>query len=154
MRSSWIALSVVALVVIAGAAPGAQSNTLKGAWKVVAVTGADGKTDNAPQPGLFIFTDRHYSIQVVREPRTALPAKATDAQVAAAYNPYTANSGTYDVKGTTLTRHVVVAKNPNVMTSTTPVQEELKWEGPGTVSVTGTAAGGSGKVVTKLQRIE
>ncbi len=40
------------------------------------------------------------------------------------------------------------------MTSKTPAQEELKWEGPGTVYVTGTAAGGSGKVVTKLQRIE
>ena len=38
----------------------------------------------------------------------------------------TANSGTYDVKGTTLTRQVVVAKNPNVMTSKTPAQEELK----------------------------
>jgi len=73
------------VLTIDASAQGAGS--LKGAWKVVAVTGADGKTDSAPQPGLYIFTDKHYSIRVVRQARSVLPEK----ERLAAYDPYTAN---------------------------------------------------------------
>ena len=63
-----VALSCVFLTSNAGAqSPG----SLKGAWKVVAVTAADGKVDTVPQPGLYVFSDKHYSIQRVHSARPA-----------------------------------------------------------------------------------
>ena len=77
-----------------------------------------------------------------------------DQELAAAFGPYTANTGTYEVKGTTLTRRVLAAKSPNVMSATAkPTLEQITFEGTATVSITGTTAGG-GKTVTKLQRVE
>ncbi len=131
----------------------AGTGSLKGAWRVVAVTSADGKTDAAPQPGLYIFTDRHYSIQRVTAPRVALPAQnATDKELAAAFGPYTANSGTYELKGATLTTRPIVAKNPAVMTGSGQ-QSEVRFEGASVLHITSTTPTG-GKAVTKLQRAE
>jgi len=147
-----ILLGVLVVVGVSAVSPFAQSNSLKGAWKVVAVTGADGKTNDAPPPSLYLFTDRHYSIQRVTGTRPTLPEKPADKDLAATFGPYTANSGTYEVKGATLTTRPIVAKNPSVMTGPT-ISSELKFEGSGTVHLTGTAPGG-GKTVTKLQRVE
>ena len=147
--SMSMAAVLLAVFTIDASAQGAGS--LKGAWKVVAVTGADGKTDSAPQPGLYIFTDKHYSIQVVRQARTVLPEKASEKERLAAYDPYTANSGTYEVKGNVLTTKAMVAKNPNVMAGPGG-SSELKFEGTSTVHITST--GPAGKTVTRLQRVE
>ncbi len=131
----------------------AQSPTIRGAWKVVAFTGADGKTNASPEPGYYIFTDRHYSVQVVRQPRSPMPEKPSDKDQAAAFGPYTANTGTYELKGTTLTRKVLAAKNPAGMSATAkPIVEEVRFEGASTVYITGT--GQAGKSTTKLQRVE
>ena len=117
----------------------AQGGSLEGAWSVseFVVTGANATTNRSPQPGLFLFTGRHYSIVTVNStaPRqevaaAANPAQLTDAEKLARYEawrPFTANSGTYEVSGTALTTRPLVAKNPNAMgTSTT---WELKIEG-------------------------
>lgn len=152
-----LSVLIVGLALVTWTAPlvaQPAAGSLKGAWRVVAVTGADGKTDSAPQPGLYIFTDRHYSIQRVTAPRVALPAQnATDKELAAAFGPYTANSGTYELKGATLTTRPMVAKNPNVMTGTAPPPSELRFESPAVVYITSTNPAG-GKTVTKLQRLE
>jgi hypothetical protein len=66
-------------------------------------------------PGLIIFTGGYYSIMVVTgdKARPALPqdiSKATAAELLAVWRPFTANSGTYEIKGSTLTTHPTVAK--------------------------------------------
>ena len=151
-----VSVLIVALTLAAVAArPAAQASagSLKGVWRVVAVTGADRKTDAAPQPGLYIFTDRHYSIQRVSAPRPTPPVQnATDKELAAAYVPFTANTGTYEVKGPVLTTRPVVAKNPNIMAGP-PQQSDLRFEGASVLHVTAGAPDGA-RFTVKLQRLE
>ena len=89
------------------------------------MTGANARTNANPQPGLYLFTKQHYSIVTLNgtEPRkdfgtAADPAKLTDAEKMARYEAWrtlTANSGTYQVSGSTLTTRPLVAKDPAVM---------------------------------------
>jgi hypothetical protein len=127
---------VGALIILASwAATQAQSTSLRGAWRVtgVTVTGANPLTNNSPQPGLFIFTDRHYSIVTVNSTSARKPfnppkdpARLTDAEMVERFqhwNPVTANAGTYTVKGSTLTTRPLVAKNHEVMTGPEQTRE-------------------------------
>jgi hypothetical protein len=101
----------------------AQSKTeLQGAWQLIEVTrtGENAGTNTHPQPGLIIFTEKFYSwIRVDSDqPRPEIPAdsgKASRAEVVAAWGPFTANSGTYEISGQTLTIHPTIAKDPAVM---------------------------------------
>ena len=150
--TSWKTLAVASLVVFGLSLPAlAQAQSLKGVWRVVEVTGADGKANPKPEAGLYIFTDRHYSVMRVTEPRPVLPEKPTDKDLAATFGPFTANSGTYQVKGTQLMTQPSVAKNPAVMTGKGQTSE-LKMEGANTVYVSG--GGQAGKTIVKLQRVE
>jgi hypothetical protein len=117
---------VVVLVGIAQVAGVAQSRGAKspvvGVWRLseVTETGANARTITTPQPGLIIFTPRYYSIELVTSdaPRPELPQQgATDKQRADAFGPFTANAGTYDIKGNELMTTIMTAKNPNAMKS-------------------------------------
>ena len=119
----------VTLLVVAGSvlarAQGAPS--LQGAWRVtdVVVTGANAETNKNPQPGLYLFTQKHYSVVTdnATAPRKQFgaarePGRLTDADKIARYeawDKFSANSGTYEVSGNTVTAHPLVAKNPAVM---------------------------------------
>lgn len=125
----WKGTLTVALLVVAGSVLARAQTTpsLQGAWRVAEVvrTGAGATTTTNPQPGLILFTKQHYSIVTVSgtEPRKDFgiagdPAKLTDAEKMARYEawrPFTANSGTYRVTGSTLTTRPGVAKSPAVM---------------------------------------
>lgn len=132
----------------------AQTPTLKGAWRVTSVTSADGKVNSSPEPGLYIFTDRHYGIQFVNAPRPASAGQSTpDKERLAAYDAFTANTGTYEVKGSTLMTRPIVAKNPGVMTG--PGQQStIKFEGSSVLVLTSPNADGKGSTVRRLQRVE
>ena len=98
-----------------------KSTLLTGTWRVTTVktTGPNATTRNSPQPGLYIFTGTHYSITTVNsdQARPAVPdqGKATDAQLRAAWDPFTANAGTYEISGGTVSTKPIVAKNPAAM---------------------------------------
>lgn len=149
-KSSFVVGVVVSMLAVAY--PTAQTASLKGAWRVVETTGADGKANAKPEPGLYLFTDRHYSIMRVTGARAAYPESPTEKDKAAAFDPFVANSGTYEVKGTQLLTRPMVAKNPNVMTGKGGMFE-LKFEGTTTVYLMSQAPDG-GKGVVKLQRVE
>ena len=105
----------------------APGNSLQGVWKVTerTVTGGANPGPRAVLPNLYFFTQKHYSITAVNgaKPRTAYapakdPAKLTDAEKLARFeewNMFTANSGTYEIRGSTITMHPLVAKNQGVM---------------------------------------
>src|SRR5829696_3638194 len=130
MKHGMALIAVVLLVVVVGSGLAQTAPSLQGTWKVtdVVVTGAGATTNTTPQPSLYLFTKQHYSIVFVRgtSPRKpvadpANPAKLTDAEKMArydAYDAFTANTGTYEVKGATVTTHPVVAKNPGFMGTT------------------------------------
>ena len=94
---------------------------LEGTWKVMeqTTTGPNGTTNKNPQPGLFIFTGKYYSIFMVNgdKPRAELPQDlntATAEQFRDAWR-FIANTGTYEIKANELTTHPIVAKSPTAM---------------------------------------
>jgi hypothetical protein len=130
-------------------------NSLIGAWKIVETTSPTGQKNSSPQPGLYIFTSKHYSAMAVSgtqpRPKYADQSKATDKDKAAVFDQFTANSGTYTVSGNTLKVRPIVAKNEFVM-SGPEIESEIKLEGN---NLTLTALNGGQKgSVTKLMRVE
>ena len=114
------------LVVVTITAWGQTAPSIQGVWRRVEVTvtnpnpapGALAKgTHTNIQPGLLIFTGKHYSVQIdgAAKPRPSfkVAAKPTAEEMSAASGPYTANSGTYEISGSTLTMRPMVAKNPD-----------------------------------------
>jgi Lipocalin-like domain len=103
----------------------ASQPTIQGVWRVteITTTGPNASKNSNPQPGLYIFTAKHYSIVRVNgmTPRPNLPqdlTTATTAQLLATYGTaFTAQSGTYEVAGGKLTTRPLVAKNTAPMAS-------------------------------------
>jgi hypothetical protein len=146
---------VMALTCLAAAAQ--AKNSLQGAWRVTEQTpaGQNAQTNRNPQPGLLIFTGKYYSSMSVNsaQPRPDVPAdqaQITPAQALATYGPFTANSGTYEVSGNTLTTHPLVAKNPAAMRG--PLTYSFKVDG-NTLTLTTTSGANQG-AVRKLTRVE
>jgi hypothetical protein len=125
------ALALTAALCLAAASPtAAQSgaSAIDGVWKVthVQVTGTNPLTVTDPRPSLYIFARGHYSnvSETSTGPRTAVPAfkdpaNPTEAERLAKYQewaPFAAQAGTYEVKGSTLIRHPLVAKNVAALT--------------------------------------
>ena len=116
-------LKGLTLLVLCTNVVSAQSSTKKpieGAWKVteIVVSGADASNAPNPQPGLIIFTEKHYSVMWVpgNQPRSLFKGEdPTNQEKIAAYESFVANSGTYEVAGATLTLHPMVARSPNFM---------------------------------------
>jgi hypothetical protein len=129
-----LALSGVALV-------GQSKSSIQGVWRVVerTTTGPNGMTNKNPQPSLYIFTGKHYSMMTDTSdrPREVLPippagSKLSDKEMVALFRdvqPVIANSGTYEVKGSTLTTRPVVAKYSATMTSKVGQAFEFKLDG-------------------------
>jgi hypothetical protein len=117
-------MHVIVSLAVLTAGLGAQGGTRKqieGIWKVTAivVTGADASNVANAQPGLLIFTGRHYSMMYVTGNQPRAPFKAeepTKDEKLAAFDSMVANSGTYELSGTSLTVRPVVARNPGFMT--------------------------------------
>lgn len=102
--------------------------SLEGAWEMAEfhLTGPDTSfTITAPQPSLYVFLERHYSLMHVPgdQPRalfggpepTLGSVAPTDAEKVAAYDSFIGNAGTYEGNGGRLTLRPIVAKNPNLM---------------------------------------
>ncbi len=168
MHLRSLALAVVVVAIPSTLVAQSTSGSIQGVWKVaeVQVTGGNNPgTNSTPQPSLYIFTKGHYSILQINgtKPRTAIPPPGpgapppTDAQKVALYDhwqPFVANSGTYTVKGTTLTTKPLIAKNEGVMQG--PGQtREFKLEGQTLWLVAKPADGQPGpETRIKLTRVE
>ena len=164
-----VAMAVAGLIALLGAplfSPlGAASEpTLQGVWQIteVTTTGPNASTNNSPQPGLYIFTGKHYSIVRVNgtKPRPDLPADlktATADQLLAVYGTgFTSQSGTYEVAGGKLTTRALVAKNTGPMRAGSFTTSSYKLDGK-TLTITA-ESNQSGPVANpatyKLTRIE
>lgn len=111
-----MAALAILLIVESAAAQG----KLEGVWKktVVTVTGPNAQTIPHPQPNVVIFTKKHFSFTEVEgeKPRPDQPLeKATDVQKVAAWEPFSAQAGIYEIKGTTVTLRDLVTKDPENM---------------------------------------
>ena len=97
----------------------ASSSHVEGVWRIaeLTITGANPSSTVDP-PSLLIFTPTHYSMMrtVGPQPRASFVAiNPTSEEKVAAYDSFIANSGTYELSGTTLTTRPIVSKHPNYM---------------------------------------
>ena len=97
-----------------------RKNLLVGAWliKETSVTTTEGtSTDKNPPPGIYIFTEQHFSNTLIPKAEERLPFtnQTTQDEMLAAYNNFIAEAGSYEVTESTLTTHNIVAKIPNFM---------------------------------------
>ena len=118
MANRLVVAVVAFLAVISALLLGQSKPSIQGVWRVaeVTTTGPNASTNKSPQPGLYIFTGKHYSL--VRDaslnPRIAIKdsGNVTAPEALATFGPFIAQSGTYDVSGTTINVTPVVAKFP------------------------------------------
>jgi hypothetical protein len=162
-----------ALLLLTVATPGAQKPlSIEGVWKIAERTVPGGnarangvaQTQNSPRPNLLIFTKGYYSelieMGVSPRPQVAPPAnpqRVTDAEKIAFYDqwrPFTANAGTYEISGSVLNRHPIVAKNLDVMNRGTNVPFQLRFEGPDIVWLIPTGDFAAREPQLKLRRLE
>jgi hypothetical protein len=152
------ALSIVFCVLSATAVFAQEKRPVEGVWKIIEVVAPSSNpaekgattTDSNPQPSLVIFTRGYFSQLSVMggQPRPAVepakdPQNLTDAEKIARFEqwrPFSATAGTYEIKGTTLSMRVMVAKSVQVMTSQTPLEWTLKLEGTNTLWLIGKSA--------------
>lgn len=108
-----------------------RKNLLVGAWliKETSVTTTEGtSTDKNPPPGIYIFTDQHFSNTLIPKGGERLPFtdRTTPEEMLAAYNNFIAEAGSYEVTESTLTTHNIVAKIPNYMNGRIIYQYKLE----------------------------
>jgi hypothetical protein len=120
MRIAAAAACVAALSVPVSVAGQGTIEQLQGAWRVteVAPSAPGAGVLTSPQPGLLLFVDGHYSYTFVTsdEPRAAVPSGLVNAtDLLTAWNPFTANAGTFEISGDSMIRRPFVAKSPAAM---------------------------------------
>jgi hypothetical protein len=108
-------LGLVGVAVTVFAQSPTTRNPLVGAWRVTEIGDSSGPPIANPQPGLYIFTQRHYSFARINgtRPLPDYPSndKATDADKVAVFNALYLNSGTYTVNDNMLATRATVAKS-------------------------------------------
>ncbi|HEV7693886.1 MAG TPA: hypothetical protein VGO52_23835 [Hyphomonadaceae bacterium] len=134
--TSMMAIAALSFFAFAQVANAQMAKDIQGVWKAVEVVVPSGPYTGTHttdvQPSLFIFTKSHYSILSVGgfKPRPALKAAPSSfEEYAAVYGPFTANAGTYQVKGTNLTSTPSVAAWPALMSGGATPPLELEWKG-------------------------
>jgi hypothetical protein len=140
------------------------TSPIDGVWKIAerTETGANASSNTSPQPSLLIFARGHYSWLSINGtvPRTQSPApatgKMTDADRVARFqewDPVSANAGTFEVKGSSLTTRPMVAKNVSVMSSNNPITREFKLDGDTLLLTQRSTGPQAGEVRLRLTRV-
>jgi hypothetical protein len=165
LRAGRFGFAAIAFCLSASAAAqAATKGQLDGVWTItkIVTTGANPASTTA-QPSLVIFDSGYYAyVSGGSEPRQAAPLPKnpdalTGAEKLAKYAEWeavTGQAGTFDIKGTTLTRHPTVAKNVSVMTTDGPITQEFKLSGDSLLLTSKSLAGRpASETVTTLTRV-
>ncbi len=120
--------------------------SLEGAWQrtEVMISGSDNEgTTSDPEMGLILFTEGHYSTMLNLSDRSGFPEGPgpleNDEQRVAAFRSFFANAGSYEVAGSKLMLHFMLARNPRVASGTT--ESEYRVEGDKLMITTTNAQG-------------
>ena len=136
MHRAFKTLSSVGLCVLALTATsvhGQMKNPLMGAWKVTEIASPNSPPLTNPQPGLYVFTEKHYSAVRLNGtkplPSYASNDAATDAEKVASFDTLYVNAGGYAITGNMLTLSPMVAKSAFAMGAGRTVQYEFTVNG-------------------------
>ena len=130
IRNYLLSITVLLLLVCS-----ASAQKVTGVWRSdsAASTGPKAEVQKRTQPSMYFFTKSHYSIIFVNSdsPRsTDDPKKMTVEQLNNAYvDEFTANAGSYDLKGDVITLHPAVAKSPAYMAGGNWISYKVKAAG-------------------------
>ena len=156
-RIRWAVLGATSMAMAAFAEPAHAQFDLAGtAWEVVGRSyerGDSSWVNRSPEPGLYVFTDRHYSVQEIREsgPRPPFDDSTTDDERLRAFEVFHAHGGTYEVVGDRLLMTITIAKGPNTMDGAITTYD-LRWRGELLEVIRTSAAEGETRV-TMLRRM-
>ncbi len=94
--------------------------SIRGVWRVTerSFSRPDSSwTNSNPEPGLYMFGERYFSVQEIREsgPRALFSDGTTELERLAAFDVFHAHSGTYETTDSVLTIVPTLAKSPNSM---------------------------------------
>lgn len=134
---------IVAVLALDGVLLIGQSKpSVQGVWRIaeVTTTGRNATTNKSPQPGIYVFTAEHYSFvwDTSEKPRPVAPlpgtaeTKMSDAEMIRRYRewaPIVANSGTYEIKGSTLIARSVIAKSTAIVANESGLTFDFKLDG-------------------------
>jgi hypothetical protein len=121
MKRLSLAALAPALALTLGLSGAAKPRSIQGVWRTIEVTmpGPNGRIITSVQPNLAILTNTHYSRvedhSDAPRPVVADLAHATAEELRAAWEPFVAEAGTYEIRGNVITMRPVVAKNPAAM---------------------------------------
>ena len=142
MKKLLFVALIVGLTTSQGIAGQSKPTSIQGVWHVVeaTITGAGARTISfAERPNLTIITAKHYSRVEVQadgpRPVVADVAKASADELRAAWGPFVAEGGTYEVAGNLITMRPIASKNPAVMGPGVFITYSYKLEGD-TLSLT------------------
>lgn len=111
-------LGISLILVLSGVA---AAQKVAGAWRLdeIKTTGTDAKSVKFSQPNMYMFTKGHFSIIRIEGDKSRSTddwQAMTREQVIDTYiKQFSASSGTYEIKGNTLTMKTTIAKNPGFM---------------------------------------
>jgi hypothetical protein len=121
MKRPSLAALAPALALTLGLSGASKPGSIQGSWRTIEVTipGPNGRTVTSVQPNLTILTNKHYSRVEVHSdaprPVVADAAHASAEELRAAWGPFVAEAGTYEISGNIITMRPIVAKNPAAM---------------------------------------
>ncbi len=158
MRKTIISLAI-AVTGLSLAFTAQAQDTLNGVWKLEEVTFERDENPGpftSQQPSVYIFTEGYYSIMLIigdgNRPDFQPGADVSDEDIVAAFNSFVGQSGSYEVSGSTITLHVMVARVPGAMGNTAEIEYRFEDD---TLYLTQTQPPGSGNVVhRRLVRLE
>ena len=130
-----LALAAVSLAGLAAATRSGPAS-VQGVWRTseVTLTGPGARTFRQEEPNLGILTPKHYSRVEWHaggpRPTVRDAATATAEELRAAWGPFYADAGTYELShGNVLTMHSVQSKNPAAMATGSFTTYTFKLEG-------------------------
>jgi hypothetical protein len=120
MRRIVVVALATMLLVGMRLASGEQVAAVTGVWAVQERSYARGDsswTESTPQPGLYLFGNRHYAVQEIREsgPRRLFDEMTSDLDRLAAFDVFHAHAGRYELSDGVITITPTLAKSPNTM---------------------------------------
>ena len=156
-----VAMLIVGTVVQDRVDAQTSGNPLVGAWSIVettVTTSSGSTTESNPQPGFYMFTERHFSNMLIPfGARSNFSATRTDEERLRAYDNFIADAGTYEVDGSVITVDNIIAKVPNAMPPrvTDGLTYRFRFDGESLVLIlTGGWAPRDGEITYRLERLE
>src|SRR3954466_9187401 len=130
---AMLSVGLCVLALTATTVHGQLKNPLVGAWKVTEIANPNSPPLTNPQPGLYVFTEKHYSAVRLNGtkplPSYASNDAATDAEKVASFDTIYVNAGGYAVSGNMLTLSPTVAKSAFAVAPGRTIQYEFAVKG-------------------------